>query len=1310
MRLRLLPVTFILFWSNFFLTKANAQTITVSPVTGIINACAGSPSASPNIQQFTVTGTGLIGAVTIYGPGRFQFSDNPNTGYVHLLSLPANGSTLSKIIYVRVTAQPAGTITDQLTLTSNLASSKTVAVTATINPLPTVNAVPNQTVASGATTTPITFTGTGQVYSWTNDNTNIGLALNGQGDIPAFAAINNTGTEQTATITVIPKPAGFLYVANANSNSVTVINTGNNVPIETIAVGLLPYKVVVNPNGLYAYVINQQSYTVTVIDAITNVVKTTISVGHNPNDMQISPDGKKLYIICGDGSVSTINTLTNTVAATIQLNYGLNSAGISPDGTHLYVYDFLESKLIVIKTLTNTIEAKIAGSQHSYSRVFTADGFLYQAESDATTVRKINTSNYTVVKAISVGIDPIGIVLTPDEKRIFVANSLSKSVSVISTVNDEVIKTIPVSASDGGLAISPDGNFVYTAGLASREVSVISTATNTVVNRISLTEDHGWFALNKDGSRLYICSAGSDVFVINTANNSLITTISTGRNPIIQSNEAISAGNGCDGEPTTFTITVAPSPPTITAIGSISGLSTPYGTPSSSGSFMLSGIGLQNAVTVTPPAGFEVSTDNIAFTPTLNVNNNGATNTTVYVRLAGTANAASYSGNIELSSPGATNVYVSIANSTVNPAPFNITGTWVKTYGDDLAATQTLYYNTPGFTFNNPALKNGNSFNSIDLTFTAGTSLMDAAGVYPGALTISNFTGRNGFLASNYIITYQPIDLVIASAPLTIQADRVTKPFGAVLTPKTGTGYTITGLKNNETVGAATVTYGAGAPASAAVGVYPSSAIINAASGGTFLPANYAITYVPNEVEVLPPPPPLITITGAPQAVNTVYGTPSASSSFIVSATNLATNSITFTAPDGFELSVWATGFSKSVTVGTAGALAPTVINIRLSSTANKGSYTGDITVVASPATNTVTMPLSTVSSAPLTITPNNENKPYGDILIDGAGPVKFAITAGALKNGNTLSGAIYVYGQGKAAMVNVGVYNNAVGITNLAGSDGFLATNYDITYILGNINVLPANLTITASSATKVYGTTLSANPTFTAVGLKNNGTITNANFDYVDGTLATSNVGSYTIIPTNAIGSFTPSNYNIKYLPGTLSVTPAPLTITAGNATRNFGAVNPAFAVTYSGFVNGDNEAQLTKPPIVTSTASISSAAGTYPIIPSGASALNYNITYLSGLLTVNPPTELVIPNTFTPNNDGINDTWKIPALASYPNCMVQVFNRLGTSVYRSAGYPVDWNGTSNGKDLPVGVYYYIIDTKAWGIKTSGTITVIR
>ncbi|MBP7808795.1 MAG: gliding motility-associated C-terminal domain-containing protein [Bacteroidia bacterium] len=71
-----------------------------------------------------------------------------------------------------------------------------------------------------------------------------------------------------------------------------------------------------------------------------------------------------------------------------------------------------------------------------------------------------------------------------------------------------------------------------------------------------------------------------------------------------------------------------------------------------------------------------------------------------------------------------------------------------------------------------------------------------------------------------------------------------------------------------------------------------------------------------------------------------------------------------------------------------------------------------------------------------------------------------------------------------------------------------------------------------------------------------------------------------------------------------------------------------------------------------------------------------------------------EIFIPNGFSNNGDGKNDFWVIDNIQQFPNCVIEVYNRWGEMLFRSEGYTTPWDGKYNGKDLPVGTYYYIID----------------
>jgi len=88
-------------------------------------------------------------------------------------------------------------------------------------------------------------------------------------------------------------------------------------------------------------------------------------------------------------------------------------------------------------------------------------------------------------------------------------------------------------------------------------------------------------------------------------------------------------------------------------------------------------------------------------------------------------------------------------------------------------------------------------------------------------------------------------------------------------------------------------------------------------------------------------------------------------------------------------------------------------------------------------------------------------------------------------------------------------------------------------------------------------------------------------------------------------------------------------------------------------------------------------------------------------------------VIPNTITPDGDGVHDQWVISRISLFPDASVQIFDRWGRLIYeKNGGYENEFNGKgSNGKELPVDTYYYIIDLKEDGEPPiTGNITIIR
>jgi gliding motility-associated-like protein len=96
----------------------------------------------------------------------------------------------------------------------------------------------------------------------------------------------------------------------------------------------------------------------------------------------------------------------------------------------------------------------------------------------------------------------------------------------------------------------------------------------------------------------------------------------------------------------------------------------------------------------------------------------------------------------------------------------------------------------------------------------------------------------------------------------------------------------------------------------------------------------------------------------------------------------------------------------------------------------------------------------------------------------------------------------------------------------------------------------------------------------------------------------------------------------------------------------------------------------------------------------------------------VTVTVLPTFVIPNGFSPNGDGYNETWQIDYIYLFPNCEVEVYNRWGEQLFYSKGYNTPWAGKYQGKDVPVGTYYYVIrlNDKRFPDHFAGPLTILR
>jgi gliding motility-associated-like protein len=279
---------------------------------------------------------------------------------------------------------------------------------------------------------------------------------------------------------------------------------------------------------------------------------------------------------------------------------------------------------------------------------------------------------------------------------------------------------------------------------------------------------------------------------------------------------------------------------------------------------------------------------------------------------------------------------------------------------------------------------------------------------------------------------------------------------------------------------------------------------------------------------------------------------------------------------------------------------------------------------------------------------------------------------------------------------------NSSVGVYPIIPSTA-IDPNYTISYVNGSLTVTKAPLTITAKPHTITYnGTVYTGGNGVVPTGLAAGESISNltGTLNYTGTSQGAKNVGSYTMIP----GGLSSPNYDINYVGDNLEIKKAILNVVAGDQSVNFKTelakiLNDA-VYTYSGLVGGDNASDITGSVTYTTNytpLTSTGASGIYlePII-TGLSNSNYDIIAVNGTITITaPPASPVfqIPNAFTPNSDGHNDTFKI-IQNGYVTSIIsfRVFTKSGKLIFNDKDGA--WDGRFGGVMLDADVYIWIAD----------------
>ncbi len=305
-----------------------------------------------------------------------------------------------------------------------------------------------------------------------------------------------------------------VYVADEESNTVSVIDARMLNRSTIIPVGPDPHNVQVSPDGKFAWVTNNGEEgkewerehkgmpkreheamgnpgEVWAIDTATDTVVATVRVGLHPAHVVLTPDGRFAYVTNGgENTVSVVDTEARRVAATIPVGAYPHGIRISPDGKEAYVANLKGATVSVIDTEARREVAKIPAGKGPAQVGFTPDGRLaFVSLSQEDKVAVIDAVTRKAISKVSVGTVPIQVYATPDSRLLFVANQGTKkrpgtTVSVVNLETFEVTKTVETGPGAHGVVVSGDGRYAYVTNTYGNSVSVIEVQDLKVVATI----------------------------------------------------------------------------------------------------------------------------------------------------------------------------------------------------------------------------------------------------------------------------------------------------------------------------------------------------------------------------------------------------------------------------------------------------------------------------------------------------------------------------------------------------------------------------------------------------------------------------------------------------------------------------------------------------------------------------------------------------------------------------------------------------------------------------------------------------------
>jgi PQQ-dependent catabolism-associated beta-propeller protein len=291
-----------------------------------------------------------------------------------------------------------------------------------------------------------------------------------------------------------------------------------------------------------AFVSSEKDHALTVVDLKTMAVTGTIATCKRPRHMQLMPGGKQLVVACAESNAADIiDVATRKSLRRLSLGDDPEAFDLSPDGKTLYVSNEDDGELSMIDTTSGQVLRRVPVGKEPEGVKTSHDGKTVWVTSEvANLVHAIDTATGKVLHNVRVGQRPRRFALTPDGSQLWVTNELSASVTILSTRDHSVLGTLQFALKGArssditpvGITMTRDGKRAFVALGRANHVAFVDVATRQVKEQVLVGKRAWHVALDKAEARLLVCNGLSDdLTIIDVASARALKTVPVGRVP-----------------------------------------------------------------------------------------------------------------------------------------------------------------------------------------------------------------------------------------------------------------------------------------------------------------------------------------------------------------------------------------------------------------------------------------------------------------------------------------------------------------------------------------------------------------------------------------------------------------------------------------------------------------------------------------------------------------------------------------------------------------------------------------------------------